>query len=56
MPLKSRHRPSGTSASPHSLPRPATPDRLRPARGLVVGIVLGIACWGVLIAGFCLMR
>ncbi|WP_167400154.1 hypothetical protein [Novacetimonas maltaceti] len=56
MPLKSRHRPSDTSPFPPAPSRPAPPDRLRPARGLVVGVILGIVCWGVLIAGAFLLR
>ncbi|MFT8676095.1 MAG: hypothetical protein ABF990_09835 [Acetobacter sp.] len=36
--------------------RPTPPDRLRSARGIVIGIILGLVLWGVLIAAFLLFR
>ncbi|MHB0821976.1 MULTISPECIES: hypothetical protein [Novacetimonas] len=57
MPLKSRHRPQGTpTSSSRARLRPTVPDRLRPARGMVIGIMIGLACWGAIIAAFCLLR
>ena len=34
--------------------RPTPPDRLKTARGLVIGLVLGLVLWGLLIAGYLL--
>ncbi|WP_165837869.1 hypothetical protein [Novacetimonas cocois] len=56
MPLKSRRKTSSISPFPSPMTRPATPDRLRPARGIVLGLILGAVGWGVIIAGVLLLR
>ncbi|MBL7238561.1 hypothetical protein [Komagataeibacter saccharivorans] len=54
MTLESRHKPS--TVSPVAKSRPTPPDRLRPARGVVIGVLTGLVIWAAVIAAFFLIR
>ncbi|WP_183481878.1 hypothetical protein [Komagataeibacter kakiaceti] len=54
MTLESRHKTSAVSSAANA--RPTPPDRLRPARGVVIGVLMGLAAWAVVIAGFFVFR
>ncbi|MCE2574207.1 hypothetical protein [Komagataeibacter sp. FNDCR2] len=54
MTLESRHKTSPVSSAANT--RAAPPDRLRPARGVVIGVLLGLAAWAIVIGGFFLFR
>ncbi|MBO1325137.1 hypothetical protein K2X14_08615 [Acetobacter sp. TBRC 12305] len=54
MALKTQQDTSTDTPTPRT--RPTPPDRLKSARGIVIGLFLGLVLWGLLIAGFLLFR